>query len=52
MLARNQRKFNRFVCFVELYVIVNGMKVLSVAQKFFYGIFILPAAMKRTESCI
>jgi hypothetical protein len=52
MLARNRRKFNRFVCFVELYVIVNGMKVLSVAERFFYGIFILPGAVKRTESGI
>ena len=51
MLARNERKFNRFVCLVGLYV-VNGMKVLSVAQKFFNGIFILPAAVKRTEICM
>jgi hypothetical protein len=29
----------RYVCFVELHGTFNGIKILSVAQKYFYGKF-------------
>jgi len=37
------------VCIVELHVAVNNIKILSVAQKWFYDEFMSPATMKRTQ---
>jgi len=34
------------VCTVELYVTVNNIKIVNVAQKYFYGEFMSPEANK------
>jgi hypothetical protein len=38
-----------YVCIVELYVTVNNIELLRVAQQCFYGEFMLPATIQRTE---
>jgi hypothetical protein len=43
----NRKTTMPFLCIVELYVTVNIVKILGVAQQCRYGEIMLPATMKR-----
>ena len=44
----NAKPTMRSINIVELHLAVNNIKLLSVAQQWFYGKFTSPATMKRT----